>query len=690
MSERKDKSHSSERAFPKGASKIVAIRSGDRLHRMDKDRIVIGSVVSADIRLLGEGVSPIHAVIEIAADPSQEALTAKIYDLASETGVFIGGKKVVSQELPSGTEITIGRHKLGFAFEDRSKAREESKRDRVLRSEGRDLYVNPAEDLIPLNLQDEREIHEIFDYRPTHKQALEVVMSFGETILDVRHFAREREVTIGPRRKDDFGIPPWLPSQKFPLVTRQGDLFILNLDPKMTGVLQRDGQLLTLDEVRQQAPVGGSGAAVALGKNEFAKIILGDVQFYLSYTAAPPRLKRRRILDRDPLFFRMYFTSLMLSALTLVAMFNTKVPPPIEAEQLPDRVATILYKPQPMPQPVVREREPVEKEPQPVVQKPRPEPTKKPEPRKVNLDEHKTAPPKTVPKTMAPKAAETPKNTSPTAKPGSKNQHAKSQGQSQAKEGEGARARGKEGTRGEPNKQPSKNPQTGAKRPSPMAGPGRGAGRSQVPDNGNVDFLKGYGGKIENILGNSAAQLGKGGEKLKGFGGFSTQGQGGLALSGDGRGGGGTADSLGGLGKKGRGGGRVGTGLGAVGSGSGIIGGQARVALRTGGPEETVVMGSIDVDAIDAALLAHRDEFRLCYEKEINAETPDISGRVTVVFTIGATGRAFKAGVDSSTIKNANVDACVVRVIKRIQFPLPNGGGDVTVTKSFKYAAAGK
>ena len=152
MSDRnKDKAPSKERSFSRSSTKIIAIRTGDRLHRLDKERIVIGSVISADIRIMGDGVSPLHAVIEVIQDPAQDALVARIYDLASETGVFIGGKKVVSQELPSGSEITIGRHKLGFAFEDRSKAREEAKRDKVLRSsDGRDLYGNPAEDLRPL------------------------------------------------------------------------------------------------------------------------------------------------------------------------------------------------------------------------------------------------------------------------------------------------------------------------------------------------------------------------------------------------------------------------------------------------------------------------------------------------------------------------------------------------------------
>jgi hypothetical protein len=211
-----------------------------------------------------------------------------------------------------------------------------------------------------------------------------------------------------------------------------------------------------------------------------------------------------------------------------------------------------------------------------------------------------------------------------------------------------------------------------------------------VPDEGNLDVFKGATNKIADILGNSAAQLGKGGEKIKGFGGFETLGNGGLALSGTGKGGGGSADTLtGGLGDKGRGGGRVGTGMGAAGTGNGIVGGQSRMVIRTGGPEEAVVMGSIDADAVERALLAHKDEFRLCYEKEINAENPNLAGRVGTNFVIGSSGRVTHAGIESSTLNNANTERCIVQVLKRIEFPIPRGAGVVQVTYPFKFSPIG-
>jgi outer membrane biosynthesis protein TonB len=445
--------------------------------------------------------------------------------------------------------------------------------------------------------------------------------------------------------------------------------------------------LTTLDELR------GTGGQISLGDQDFAKLSVGEVDFYLSYTAAPPKLKMRQLFERDPFLFKVLFVSLAFTSAIIAALLNLDVTPTLEAEQIPDRIATILYQPEKYTEKVkIAQTEPappVEKEVKPPVPTPKPV-AKKPEPKptvKVELTPHPIKTARPVPKEMTPAPVAAKPKPVPTATvaktQGSKNH------QNQAKEGEGAKAKGVSGTRGSKNAAPSKVAanQDKALRPSPNAGKGAGGGQSQVADVGNVDVMKDASAKIQDILGNAGAELGKGGERLKGFGGFTTQGSGGLALSGAGAGGGGTSDLSQGLGEKGRGGGKIGTGMGAAGSGTGIIGGRTRVALRTGGAEETVVTGSIDPDAILNAILAHKDEFRLCYEREINAETPNIGGSVSTTFVIGATGRVNQAGINSTTLKNANVERCVLNVIKRIEFPIPRGAGVVQVSYPFKFAS---
>jgi hypothetical protein len=125
--------------------------------------------------------------------------------------------------------------------------------------------------------------------------------------------------------------------------------------------------------------------------------------------------------------------------------------------------------------------------------------------------------------------------------------------------------------------------------------------------------------------------------------------------------------------------------MGAAGKGTGIIGGGSRVALRLGGDGEGVVMGSMDTSAIAAAIEAHKDAFRYCYEKEVNAGAPKLAGTITTTSVIGSSGRITEAGLKSTTMNNANVERCVLGVLKRIDFPIPQGG-TVQFTFPFKFA----
>jgi TonB family protein len=98
------------------------------------------------------------------------------------------------------------------------------------------------------------------------------------------------------------------------------------------------------------------------------------------------------------------------------------------------------------------------------------------------------------------------------------------------------------------------------------------------------------------------------------------------------------------------------------------------------------VMGSVDRDAIARAIFAHKDEFRLCYEREINAEHPGLSGQITTSFVIGSSGRVNQAGIESSSLHSSNTERCVIQVLKRIDFPKPQGGV-VEVRFPFKFSA---
>ena len=614
------------------ASFEVTTGGRNKTFLIHKPRVVIGSVESADVKITENGVAPIHAVVEFIWNTDISKCEAKILDLASPTGVIINGQKVIHQTLKNGDSVQVGDATFVFNFK---------------KPEPKSLLPDQA-----LLLIDSNSVEAIFDYRPDTKDTLEVVYSWNESILNVEHFTSESYVTVP-------GV--YQNGNELQLAQKTGNSWTLNLKDQMTGVVYIGGEVKPVSQLRKTA------STITLGQNDFAKIESGAVSFYLSQTAAPPMLVKRAKLINDPFLFKSLILSIIFTMLTVGALqFFER---PNEQVQVPETIATILYHPEmyssKKPLPIQKPKEEVKKAETP------PEPEK---PKKAEVDF-------TKPKETEGKVAQT-----KSPQPGKKQS-----AQSQSKEGEGARAKGAEGSRGAKNAKPSNTKQNAANRPSPNAGNDRGGTKSEVADNGNVQMMKGATNKILDLLGGSGQKLGKSGSKLSGFGGFSTEGNGGLALAGKGKGGGGNADTLlGGLGDKGRGGGKVGTGLGAEGTGSGIVGGKTRVELNVGGGTETVVVGAIDRDAIEAAIRAHRDEFRNCYEREINAGAPSISGKVFTAFVIGASGKASQLSIASSTINSPNVDRCVLSVLGRIQFPLPAGGVPVTIKYPFNFANASK
>ncbi len=159
-------------------------------------------------------------------------------------------------------------------------------------------------------------------------------------------------------------------------------------------------------------------------------------------------------------------------------------------------------------------------------------------------------------------------------------------------------------------------------------------------------------------------------------------GYGGLGLRGTGRGGGGTGEGtigLGNLNTIGHGGGG-GSGSG-YGRGAGGLGGRRGRAprIRSGA---AMVKGSLSKEVIRRIVHRHINEVKFCYERQL-AKRPDLSGRVSVKFIISGTGAVQMAAVASSTVGDPQVENCIAQAVRRWTFPQPEGGGIVIVTYPF-------
>ncbi|MBI4952275.1 MAG: AgmX/PglI C-terminal domain-containing protein [Myxococcales bacterium] len=79
------------------------------------------------------------------------------------------------------------------------------------------------------------------------------------------------------------------------------------------------------------------------------------------------------------------------------------------------------------------------------------------------------------------------------------------------------------------------------------------------------------------------------------------------------------------------------------------------------------------------------DRTRRCYESALRSN-PNLSGKVTVSFTIAGDGHVQSASA-SSTVPDPSVGPCVAQQFYSLSFPPPEGGGTVKVTYPIAFAA---
>lgn len=98
--------------------------------------------------------------------------------------------------------------------------------------------------------------------------------------------------------------------------------------------------------------------------------------------------------------------------------------------------------------------------------------------------------------------------------------------------------------------------------------------------------------------------------------------------------------------------------------------------------EEATVAGGLDMDQIAAVIARHQGEIIYCYEKGLQVKS-SLSGRVGIRWVINGAGKVSTAAIESSSLKSAQVEGCIVSRLKGWQFPKPVGGVNVKVSYPF-------
>jgi outer membrane biosynthesis protein TonB len=123
-----------------------------------------------------------------------------------------------------------------------------------------------------------------------------------------------------------------------------------------------------------------------------------------------------------------------------------------------------------------------------------------------------------------------------------------------------------------------------------------------------------------------------------------------------------------------------GTGGRGIGAGASKSGPGRSPTISTG---QATVSGNTDKDTLARIIRAHAGAMRACFLKQLTAQ-PDLAGKIVVKFTIGKDGHVAKAEVTSGL--QSDVDACVVAVFQKLEFPAQ----DSEVTVSFPVVFASK
>jgi outer membrane biosynthesis protein TonB len=91
-------------------------------------------------------------------------------------------------------------------------------------------------------------------------------------------------------------------------------------------------------------------------------------------------------------------------------------------------------------------------------------------------------------------------------------------------------------------------------------------------------------------------------------------------------------------------------------------------------------------EVIQREIRKQKNAIRYCYMQEL-MKVQELTGKITIRFTIAPTGKVIKADLAGSTMNNSSVEKCVVATIMRVKFPEPSNGEIVVVTYPFMFTS---
>ncbi|MBX5483786.1 MAG: TonB family protein, partial [Myxococcaceae bacterium] len=128
-------------------------------------------------------------------------------------------------------------------------------------------------------------------------------------------------------------------------------------------------------------------------------------------------------------------------------------------------------------------------------------------------------------------------------------------------------------------------------------------------------------------------------------------------------------------------------GIGALGAAGFGKGAKVRGTVTRASARQVAASGSIDRDAVAKVINSHFQEVRACYERAL-LKDPGLSGKAVLEWSISTSGIVTTARTKSSSLRNNEVESCILRAIKSWRFPHAKGG-TVIITYPFLFNSVG-
>jgi TonB family protein len=634
---------------------------------LESGQIIIGRLTTNHLVLPGGSIEPIHAMVE--TDPETGLTT--LVDMASESGVLLNGRRIdVSASVKVGDKITIGDITIELSAAPQQEAGKSPQKDEM----------GPDTRAVEVKVRQPRVVSSrlLFTAEKDRRSGstLEVVAFWDQSILDVRHYGgeqipgdepRSNKVILGNEHEGDLiGVGPKANTRNLKLADVRGSKAVVHLNDEMRARIRRGARF---DQVK-------GPAEVQLAANDMALIQHGTISYFMTRVSLPrPVLKKIDDVDGKPIIFA-YAAAIYVMLALLIGIANANNPPQTVDD---DAWATQFAVRTPTPRPTDKPAAPA---PKPTVAIKTPAPEKK------------STPPPAKPKPTKPM------ETVATPKPAQNNQKPTLNRTVSVKPpgpAAGEKQKTKDPFLGPKNDKTSPG-NAGGKRggtSGAYAGQRQGADKSSMMgvEGGKKDELGGLNldalgsdiGKTINAEGAGKIAIGV---KANGGGlgaGSGSGKRGSMGLGGIGESNsissGGPGDALKGLGAGGFGAG--GSGAGGrrdAGGGSGkiVVGSVSAPAV------DSVLEGNLSKDEIEAVIRANLAKIKACYERQLQFKR-GLQGRVMSKFVINPDGRVSTASISQSELRDGATETCISNEIRRWKFPLPRGGGQVSVSYPFVF-----